>query len=249
MSSAARSVPSGGEHRLAETVGALVQGEPGAVPDLRALGVAYVAVPERGAVEAEGELAVDSPAKQLHQTLNGLPGLEQAGATEDMRAWRVAGLSGPAQEAPTHSSLAWVATVSDEGTETGRVALDTATDGSIDQHIPAGEGTRQVVLAQNHHSRWQATLNGQPLQPVMVDGWAQGFEVGSTGGHLKIQARSLAMSITWWAQVAVGLLAVVGLLPTWRRRAPVRTTTHTAKAGAGPELNQVGKRPDRKETV
>lgn len=245
MSSAARSVPSGGEQRLAETVSALVQGSPDAVADLRSLGVAYVAVPERGAVGDDTELAEDSPVKQLQQTLNGLPGLEQAGATDDMRAWRVADPT----NAATHSSLAWVAALSDGGTETGRVVLGTAPDGVIDQDIPAGENTRRVVLAQNASSLWHATLNGQPLQPVTVDGWAQGFELGSEGGHLHVQAHSVAATATWWGQCLIGLLAVVGLLPTWRRRAPVRTAAQDTNTSAAPELNQVGKRPDRKETV
>lgn len=43
-------------------------------------------------------------------------------------------------------------------------------------------GDSVLVVSENYTNGWKATLNGQDLQPVQIDGWRQGFVVPATNG-------------------------------------------------------------------
>jgi hypothetical protein len=50
--------------------------------------------------------------------------------------------------------------------------------------VAAGPEGRTLVLADAASTGWRATLDGHPLTPTIVDGWAQGFLVPAAGGRL-----------------------------------------------------------------
>ncbi|MFI1966984.1 glycosyltransferase [Streptomyces pathocidini] len=92
--------------------------------------------------------------------------------------------------------------------------------GPVEAHteIPAGAEGRILRIADRAAPGWQATLDGTPLTPTTVDGWAQGFELPAGGGRLDLAYETPLTRAAWvWTQ---GLLAVVVLvlaLPGRRR--------------------------------
>lgn len=82
----------------------------------------------------------------------------------------------------------------------------------------ATEGRALLVVHENFNAGWQASLGGQRLTPVRVDGWEQAFllPAGSSG--------TVTLSYTpdrpYKAGLLAGALAVIALLAlAWRRRA------------------------------
>jgi hypothetical protein len=78
--------------------------------------------------------------------------------------------------------------------------------------IPAGTGTRTLLLAEPSDGGWKATLNGHDLKERTVDGWAQGYDIPAAGGRFEL-TRSMTMRHVWVAVqgVAVLLVAVLAL--------------------------------------
>ncbi len=99
-----------------------------------------------------------------------------------------------------------------------------------DQHqLSIGPGTASYLeVHQNFNSGWAATLNGQPLTPVRLDGWQQAFVVpAGPGGAITLSFRPAA---TYHLVLAISLLAAALLLAlaAWSftpasRRAPPAT--------------------------
>ncbi|MFC7376321.1 hypothetical protein ACFQRD_13710 [Brachybacterium sp. GCM10030268] len=86
------------------------------------------------------------------------------------------------------------------------VALDSGVIGA-EGTVPAARDERTVVLAERYDTQWEATLEGTELEPVVVDGWAQGFTVPpGTGGDIDIH-REQPFRLLW----QVGLYAVLAL--------------------------------------
>ena len=81
---------------------------------------------------------------------------------------------------------------------------------------PAG---RVLRLADAADEGWKATLDGKPLDPTTVDGWAQGFELPAEGGRLDLTYDDPASRHTvWlWAQGVLAVVLVVLALPGRRR--------------------------------
>ncbi|PZF84317.1 alpha-(1-_3)-arabinofuranosyltransferase domain-containing protein [Jiangella anatolica] len=81
--------------------------------------------------------------------------------------------------------------------------------------VPARDRPAVLAVAENLNSGWSATLNGESLEPVRLDGWSQGFvlPVGAAG----------VVELTYgpdapyrWALLAgIGFVLVVGVL-AWR---------------------------------
>jgi hypothetical protein len=89
--------------------------------------------------------------------------------------------------------------------------------------LPAGEPDvpRTLVLAEAADPGWHATLDGVPLRPVTVQEWAQGFELPSDGGDLRVEHGS-ENGRTWqWVLLATMVLGVLVAVPV-RRGGPVR---------------------------
>jgi GT2 family glycosyltransferase len=92
--------------------------------------------------------------------------------------------------------------------------------GPVDIHttIPAGSDGRVLRLADTASDGWTATLDGKPLTPTTVDGWAQGFELPTTGGRLDVTYDDPVGHTAWlWAQGLLAVVLVVLALPGRRR--------------------------------
>lgn len=84
--------------------------------------------------------------------------------------------------------------------------------------IPAQDAERTVVLAERADSGWRATLDGTELEPVEVDGWAQGFHVpAGAGGEVDVH-RHQPLRLLWQLLLysATGLTALLSI--PWRVR-------------------------------
>ncbi|MFG2880049.1 glycosyltransferase family 2 protein [Streptomyces sp. NPDC048337] len=93
--------------------------------------------------------------------------------------------------------------------------------GPVEAHgkIPAGEADRVLRIADRADSGWQATLDGKPLKPETLDGWAQGFELPADGGRLDLVHEDSLLRTAWhWAQGLLALVLLVMALPGRRRR-------------------------------
>ncbi|MGW7461414.1 glycosyltransferase family 2 protein [Streptomyces sp. NPDC054797] len=93
--------------------------------------------------------------------------------------------------------------------------------GPVEAHgkIPAGEAGRVLRLADRADDGWQATLDGKPLKPKTVDGWAQGFELPADGGRLDLVHEDPLLRTAWhWAQGLFALVLLVMALPGRRAR-------------------------------
>jgi hypothetical protein len=92
--------------------------------------------------------------------------------------------------------------------------------GPVEIHttIPAGTGRRVLRLADTAAEGWTATLDGTPLTPTTVDGWAQGFELPAAGGRLDVTYDDPFGHTAWlWTQGLLALVLVVLALPGRRR--------------------------------
>ncbi|CAM5689678.1 GT2 family glycosyltransferase OS=Streptomyces violarus OX=67380 GN=FHS41_006924 PE=4 SV=1 [Streptomyces violarus] len=73
-------------------------------------------------------------------------------------------------------------------------------------------------LADTASDGWTATLDGKPLTRTTVDGWAQGFELPTTGGRLDVTYDDPVGHTAWlWAQGLLAVVLVVLALPGRRR--------------------------------
>ncbi|MET9967044.1 glycosyltransferase, partial [Streptomyces sp. NPDC006356] len=84
--------------------------------------------------------------------------------------------------------------------------------------IPGGSEGRVLRLADSADDGWTATLDGTPLTPTTLDGWAQGFELPAEGGRLDVTYDDPIAHTAWlWAQGFLALVLVVMALPGRRR--------------------------------
>jgi hypothetical protein len=92
--------------------------------------------------------------------------------------------------------------------------------GPVDIHttIPSGTDGRILRLADTADEGWTATLDGKPLTPTTVDGWAQGFELPASGGKLDVTFDDPFTHTLWlWTQGILAVVLVVMALPGRRR--------------------------------
>ncbi|MFD4568908.1 glycosyltransferase family 2 protein [Streptomyces sp. NPDC058251] len=92
--------------------------------------------------------------------------------------------------------------------------------GPVEVHttIPTGPDGRVLRLADTANAGWTATLDGKPLTRTTVDGWAQGFELPTSGGRLDVTFDAPIGHTAWlWAQGALAVVLVVLALPGRRR--------------------------------
>ncbi|WP_422115082.1 glycosyltransferase family 2 protein [Brachybacterium sp. UNK5269] len=84
--------------------------------------------------------------------------------------------------------------------------------------IPGAEAERTVVLSERFDTQWRATLDGTELEPLRIDGWAQGFTVpAGAGGEVAIH-RDQPLRLLWQLLLyaATELTALIAL--PWRVR-------------------------------
>ncbi|MBL1065855.1 glycosyltransferase [Streptomyces sp. 7-21] len=149
-------------------------------------------------------LVQDGSPRQLHQVLDTTPGLQRLSQEDGSALWRV----------EQETARAVILPPEDSGAEPEPVP-----SGPVEVHadIPEGPEGRTLSLAESASDRWHATLDGEPLTPVTLDGWAQGFELPASGGRLDLTYETPATHTLWiWAQ-GFGLLVLTILALPGRR--------------------------------
>lgn len=132
--------------------------------ELASYGVGYVIVP----MSADGSLL---------RKLDSVPGISRISVTDEAALWRI---TRPAARLRIQ-----------DGTQTtplrsGVVGADARIPGGSAGNSSGEDAGRKLVLAEPTDSGWQASLNGRPLRPLVVDGWEQGFALPAGGGDLQL---------------------------------------------------------------
>lgn len=167
-------------------------------------------------------------------SIDAVPGLAPVGLTDSGWLWRVVPeddggipVVGPHDlEDRMGFAASRVRIVDGTGETTHLVARSGAT---VDTELPAVDGagdtagaeqSRRLVLAERADPGWQATLDGEPLAAVPVDGsaWNQSFELPEQGGELRVWHSSPAAAWAWWLPGILLVLAVLLAIPSPRSR-------------------------------
>ena len=212
-----------------------VQGEPGResiVPDDAAtagLRSAVAVITDGTGVDPRPELArlgvgfvvlqtSDTAAELLADRMDAVPGLTAVGQTGSGWLWRVVGTLDE-QGAETAAGQTARARIQDADGQT--VALVPSESTAIHSDIPDGEEGRRLVLAERADTGWQASLDGNRLEPD-TDGWAQAFKLPADGGTLTLDYRSPWEPWTEIVQVIIFGLTLLLAVPTPARSGVIR---------------------------
>ncbi|OEV05473.1 glycosyltransferase family 2 protein [Streptomyces oceani] len=205
----------GADGRLDDVVAKLVAGS-GAdqTEQLRGYAVRYV-------------LVRDGAPRQMGRVLDATPGLTRLSQQDGSALWRVdaevsrvsivpgaEGSGGSGEPGVSDSATAG------DSRDAARGEPVAVAAGPVEAHtdVPAGSGDRVLRLADAADAGWRATLDGEPLESVTVDGWAQGFELGPDGGRLDLTYETPATHTAWvWGRGLLGLVVLVLALPGRRR--------------------------------
>lgn len=96
----------------------------------------------------------------------------------------------------------------------------------VKARIDQAPTSRTVVLSERTDSQWRATLDGQALEPVTVDSWAQGFTVpAGAEGQLVIE-RAQPWRPLWQTLLAVATGLTVLIAIPWRGRGRLGEEPH-----------------------
>ncbi|MBV7700231.1 alpha-(1-_3)-arabinofuranosyltransferase [Streptomyces sp. TRM70350] len=89
------------------------------------------------------------------------------------------------------------------------------------REVTVGSGAASYLTTyENFNDGWEATLNGEELTPVRLDGWQQGWRIpAGAGGTVKLSYEPSTTYEAGLVGTGVGLAGLVGLV-LWRRRAP-----------------------------
>ncbi|WEH17550.1 glycosyltransferase family 2 protein [Streptomyces sp. VNUA24] len=140
--------------------------------------------------------------REVSRVLDATPGLSRLSQQDGSALWRVD------------------RQVSRVTVETGSGAPKAVAAGPVEVHttLPAGGSGRVLRLADTADESWTATLDGKPLTPTTVDGWAQGFRLPEAGGRLDVTFDApVTHTGRLWAQGALAVVLVVLALPGRRR--------------------------------
>ncbi|MFD9304768.1 glycosyltransferase family 2 protein [Streptomyces sp. NPDC060048] len=172
-------------------------------------------------------LVRDGAPPQIGRVLDATPGLSRLSKLEGSALWRV------------DRQVARVVIVP---AKPGEAPIPVAS-GPVEAHtkIPAGEADgagRVLRVADRAAPGWQATLDGKPLKPKTLDGWAQGFELPAEGGRLDLVHEDALTRTAWhWAQGLLALVLLVMALPGRRASLdddlPDEEAAPAEEAGAG----------------
>lgn len=140
--------------------------------------------------------------REVSRVLDATPGLSRLSQQDGSALWRV------------DRQVARVTIEASSGAPRAVAA------GPVEVHttIPAGGSGRVLRLADTADESWTATLDGKPLTPTMVDGWAQGFQLPVDGGRLDVTFDAPVTHTGWlWTQGSLAVVLVVLALPGRRR--------------------------------
>lgn len=163
------------------------------VVQLARFGVGYIYLPPQRGASDTGQL------------LDTTPGLVRASAPDNAAAWQV--------ELPAgHMRI-----VSEGARDPAEARLLRPEEDDLTAEIPPGEGARVLVLAEAFDPGWTARLDGEELEPVRYDGWAQAFVLPSDGGRLEVEHESPRHVRLLLMQGLLALVVIVLSLPTRQR--------------------------------
>ncbi|GAA3389783.1 alpha-(1-_3)-arabinofuranosyltransferase domain-containing protein [Cryptosporangium minutisporangium] len=112
--------------------------------------------------------------------------------------------------------------------------------GSTSRSVDLGPSDQPSVLVvpENHNEGWKASLAGQDLVPIRIDGWQQAWIVpAGDGGTVQLSYRPKWI---YWGGLFLGFIAVLLLLVLARLGRPIgRTTPSTAEPGTPEALAPV----------
>ncbi|HWM35814.1 MAG TPA: family 2 glycosyl transferase, partial [Streptomyces sp.] len=156
-------------------------------------------------------LVRDGAPRQMSRVLDSTPGLTRLSQEDGSELWRVdrqvsriSVVSGNAKKGAAGSDDAPVPVAA------GPVEART--------ELRPGSAGRVLRVADAADSGWQATLDGTPLKPVTLDGWAQGFQLPAGGGRLELTYETSTAHTAWvWLQGFLAVVVVVMALPGRRR--------------------------------
>ncbi|WP_432004147.1 glycosyltransferase [Streptomyces sioyaensis] len=177
-------------------------------------------------------LVRDGAPREMGRVLDATPGLTRLSQDDGSALWRVD---------RRVSRLSIVAGEAKDGTSAAESVAPVAVPaGPVEAHtkVPDGADGRVLRLADAADEGWQATLNGTPLKPTTVDGWAQGFALPAGGGTLDLTHENPLGHTLWlWAQGLLAVVLVVLALPGRRREIdddlPEDAATAQAAAASG----------------
>ncbi|WP_435298367.1 glycosyltransferase [Timonella sp. A28] len=199
------------------------KGEPAASFRLSEIAVGAVLVPPGNTDETA----------QLIARIDTIAGLQRITENETGTVWRVdpqeldPQLATPQPDAHNTTPIdaivqagepAWATLYSrnDEGTLTDPIPLD-AQRLAVHGTLPAGTGTRTVLLAENTAPGWKATLHGKPLTSTQING-RQAFDIPPTQAATRIDITYERSSQMPWMILQSVVLIVFGLLAIPVRR-------------------------------
>ncbi|RIQ14421.1 alpha-(1-_3)-arabinofuranosyltransferase, partial [Jiangella rhizosphaerae] len=81
--------------------------------------------------------------------------------------------------------------------------------------VPAREEPAVLAVTENLNTGWEATLNGEPLEPVRLDGWAQGFVLPVGAAGVVRLSYGPDEPYRWALLAGLGTVLMVGVL-AWR---------------------------------
>lgn len=147
-----------------------------------------------------------SATRTMSRTLDSTPGLSRLSQADGSALWQV----------DDDVSRVTIVTGAGSGTKTSTPVAS----GKVEAHttIPAGTSNRVLRIADSAAPGWTATLDGVALTATTVDGWAQGFELPTTGGRLDLTYQNPFTHTLWlWIQGFLAVVLVVMALPGRRR--------------------------------
>ena len=183
---------------LSETVAEMVGGGNRATDALRDWGIGLIVVP--------------AGSDEIVSALQRRDDLTVAGASDQGRVWRIqAEPSGYFADQDLRVGRAWI----ELGTG-DRLAL-ASTPTSVEAVLDDGGVGRLVVVAVRPDDGWSASMDGRPLERVEHDGLLA-YEVGATGGELRISFNDREYRWWWWAAIAAITWSVFSAIPLHDRR-------------------------------
>ncbi len=165
---------------------------------------------ELGAFAVRYVLVHPGAPREVTRVLDATPGLSRLSQQAGGALWRV----------DRQVARASIVPGEDGAGEDGAGEPVPVAAGPVEIHtrIPNGAEGRVLRLADTADDGWTATLDGEPLSPKTVDGWAQGFELPSSGGTLDVTYDAPFSHTAWlWAQGLLAVVLVVMALPGRRR--------------------------------
>ncbi|GHF77081.1 integral membrane regulatory protein [Streptomyces griseosporeus] len=154
--------------------------------------------------------------REITRVLDATPGLKRLSEQHGSALWRV-------DRPVARATIVAASGTASAGAATGAAgagAVQPVAAGPVEIHttVPAGSDGRVLRLADAADDGWTATLDGKPLTPTTVDGWAQGFKLPASGGTLDVVHDDPFGHTAWlWAQGALAVVLVVLALPGRRR--------------------------------